>query len=253
MKYRKIFLITIISILILVILGGIGFYIKSPDLFHCYFIGASNDFTEVKENLYISNDTPETLKDSLISVLRKADNRVCKFWETNKRKGNPVIIFCYSKSLLSEYSKNNFLITYKTPFNCFIVLYKDRINLDMLSHELFHTEFCERIGFFKNTKIPVWFDEGLAMQVDYRKEYSEEKYLELKDSIENNIRLSNISAPETFYAGNFYYHFVLARFEVNEWIKELEKESFHSFIDRINNGEDFYSVYNELKNERLNK
>jgi hypothetical protein len=46
---------------------------------------------------------------------------------------------------------------------------------------------------------------------------------------------------------------VLARFEVNEWIKELEKESFHSFIDRINNGEDFYSVYNELKNERLNK
>ena len=247
MKYRKIILITTISILILVILGATGFYIKSPDLFNCFFIGASNNFTEVKGNLYISNDTPEGLKDSLISVLRKADNRVCKFWETNKRKGNPVIIFCYSKSLLSEYSKNNFLITYKTPFNCFIIIYKDRIDLDMLSHELFHTEFCERIGFFKNTKIPVWFDEGLAMQVDYRKEYSEEKYFELKDSISGNVNLSQISTPETFYAGNFYYHFILARHELDKWMKETEKEGFYSFMDRINNGEDFYKVYNQLK------
>jgi hypothetical protein len=230
MVRRKKILIGTVIFFILNVLAWAGFYIKSSELFNCFFINYSNNFTEIKENLYISLDTPETLQDSIIAALDKADKRVCSFWNVNQRAGNPVIIFCYSKDMLTSYSRNNFIVTYKTPLKCFIIFYRDYIDLDILSHELSHTEFCSRIGYFKNSKIPVWFDEGLAMQVDYREEYSEEKYNELKDSATMKVDLSTISKAGEFYAGNYYYHFILAKHEVSSWIKGMKPETLNSFI-----------------------
>ncbi len=214
MNLKKIIKITIISFVVLLILTAAVFYISSRELFNCMTIGESYEFIEPGSNIYISKDTPKKLQDSIIFILKEADKRVCAFLNTNKLTKNPVRIFCYSKSLLSDYSRGNLILTYKTPLNSFIVFSKDRIDTDMLSHELLHAEFCSRTGYFKNKNMPVWFDEGLAMLVDFRKEYSEEKYSELKDSIEMKIKLPDIAAPGKFYSGNHYFHFLAARHEV---------------------------------------
>ena len=104
----------------------------------------------------------------------------------------------------------------------------------MISHELFHTELCARIGYFKsNNKIPTWLDEGLAMQVDHREKYSEEQYLILKDSLGKDIRLSEISTPELFYTGDVYFHYLLAKYQVSIWLKEIRKEGFLEFIGNL--------------------
>ena len=230
----------------MIILSASAAYIKSPQIVQCFLIGTSNNFDEVKENFYISKDTPQELRDSILHVLNCADERVCEFWETKKRSGNPVIIFCYSKSLLSEYSKNNLLLTYKTPLRSFIIFSNDVIDLDMLSHELFHTEFCARTGYFANSKLPVWFDEGLAMQVDYRDTYSETMYAKVRDSLQFDSRLSHITTPETFYAGNFFNHFVFARHEVYHWMRKAGKEGLLELIHRIHIGEEFNSAYQNI-------
>lgn len=243
MTFKSKFISGVIIFFTLAAAAGTGFYIKSPELFNCLTVNFSGDFSELKENLFISNDTPRLLKDSIISVLEKADKRVCKFWNTSVRSGNPVFIFCCSKNILSSYNKNNRIATYKTPFKCYVVFYKDCIDPDMLSHELLHTELCSRTGFFRNLDLPVWFDEGLAMQVDYRKEYSEEKYNELKDSIKMKIDLSRISEPADFYSGNFYYHFILAKHEVSEWLKDISRQDLDNFFDSIEEGKDFSSLY----------
>ncbi|HVO74942.1 MAG TPA: hypothetical protein VMT35_13025, partial [Ignavibacteriaceae bacterium] len=234
--------ITSVSLVLLVILAAAVFYMMSRGLFNCLTIGESYQFVETGSNIYISKGTPEGLKDSILSVLKESEKRVCSFWNEDKLEKKPVRIFCNSKSLLSDYAGKNSIMTYKTPLNSFTVFSKDCINLDMLSHELFHAEFCSRLGYFKNKKIPVWFDEGLAMQVDYRKEYSEDKFNELKDSSGMNINLNDISAPEKFYSGNYYYHFVLARHAVSAWLNKVKKEGFEEFINRIKNGEDFHSI-----------
>lgn len=253
MTFKKKIIFAAVISFVMVVIAVTGFYIKSPELFNCFVINFSQNFSEAGENLYISNDTPVSLKDSIISVLNNADKRVCKFWDVNKRIGNPVIIFCFSKDKLKSYNKNNRIATHKTPFKSFVVFYKDCINLDILSHELSHAELCARIGYFKNVKIPVWFDEGLAMQVDYRKEYSEEKYRELKDSDSMNINLSSISEPAEFYSGNYYYHFILAKHEVSTWIKSLKQDELDNFLNQIKNGEDFYSVYEASRKSLLFK
>jgi hypothetical protein len=247
MKLKKILIITLISILGIFILAGAGFYLKFPKLFNCLMIDDSDEFKEVRHNIYISKDTPAEVKDSILLVLEETDKRICTFWNTDKKIKDPVIIFCYSKSLLSKYGGNNLIVTYKTPLNSFIVFCKERINPDILSHELFHAEFCSRIGYFNNTTIPTWFDEGMAMQVDYRKEYSEEKFSELNDSLEMNIKLPEISTPEKFYSANRYYHFLHARHEVNSWFGIVKKKGVNDLINRIKNGEQFHFVYEELK------
>ena len=47
------------------------------------------------------------------------------------------------------------------------------MNVDVAAHELVHAELAARMGVAKRTwVVPVWFDEGLAMQVDHRAAYS---------------------------------------------------------------------------------
>jgi hypothetical protein len=246
MNFKKIIKITFISFVIVLILAASVFYFSSRELFNCLTIGESYEFIERGSNIYISKDTPKKLQDSIIFILKETDKRVCAFLNTDKLTKNPVRIFCYSNSLLSDYGGSNLILTYKTPINSFIVFSKDRIDPDMLSHELLHAEFCSRTGYFKNKNIPVWFDEGLAMLVDYRKEYSEEKYSELKDSVETKIKLSELAAPEKFYSGNHYVHFLAARHEVYSWYNHVKIEGLKDLINRTANGENFYLVYREL-------
>jgi hypothetical protein len=244
MNFKKIIKITCISLVVLLILAAAVFYLKYPGLFNCLTIGESYEFKELKDNLYLSKDTPKKLEDSILTVLKEAEKRVCGFWNTDKLTKNPVKIFCNSKLLLEDYAGDNSILTYKTPLNSFIVFSKGRISRDMLSHELSHAEFCARTGYFKNKNIPVWFDEGLAMLVDYREKFSEEKYSRLKDSIQ--IKITDLDSPEKFYSGNYYYHFLSARHEVTSWFNIVRLEGLRELIGRIRNDENFYTVYNDL-------
>lgn len=242
MNFKKIIKISCISFVVLLVVAAAVFYVKSYQLFNCLTIGESYEFKEIKNNIYLSKDTPKRLQDSILLVLNEAEKRVCRFWNTDKMSKEPVRIFCNTKSLLKDYAGENSIVTYKTPINSFIVFSRERINTDMLSHELSHAEFCSRTGYFKNKNIPVWFDEGLAMQVDYREEYSEDKFNKLKDTAGMKINLKDIAAPEKFYSGNYYYHFVLARHAVSEWLYKVKVTGFEEFIKRIKNDEDFYSI-----------
>ena len=250
MKFKKYSKIALFSFLTLVLLGCLVFYFKSPEIRNCLLISLSDNFNEPENNLYVSKDTPKVLQDSIISLIKLADQRVCRFWNIGKREGDPIIIFCYSKDELSNYTRTNAILTYRTPINDYIVFGRDRINLDMISHELFHTELSAKTGYFKIVNdIPVWFDEGLAMQVDYRPEFSEEKFLQVKDSLGYTMELAQISTPNLFYKDNFYFHFLQSRHEVDSWLKIAKLNGLYHLVDRIKNGGNFNHVYNELKNK----
>ncbi|MDZ7923630.1 MAG: hypothetical protein U5M23_06135 [Marinagarivorans sp.] len=45
-------------------------------------------------------------------------------------------------------------------------------NVDVIAHEWLHAEIQHRVGFFRFLKeIPVWFDEGAALTLDYREPF----------------------------------------------------------------------------------
>lgn len=87
-------------------------------------------------------------------------------------------------------------------------------NIDVMAHEWAHAEIAERLGFItRNLALPTWFDEGLAMQVDDREDYSLtalREYQSLPDLIAP--QLGDIATTQFFQSGNQgKYHYAYAR------------------------------------------
>lgn len=241
---KKTITIILSGIIVLLLLGAFGAYFSNPEIFNCFTVNFSGSFDKLDNNIYVSKDTSPQKRDSILSIFKKADKRVCNFWETSKRLGSPVIIYCNSENLLSKFSPYKGTITYKTPLGCYIALGKSVMDLDILSHELFHTELFARIGYSMSIRnIPVWFDEGLAMQVDYRKDFSEEKYNEKIKAEKSIPKLNQISTTATFWRGNFHLNYLIARHEVDNWLKKSGKQNLFKFIERINKKEEFATAY----------
>ncbi len=138
-------------------------------------------------------------------------------------------------------------MTHLTPFGAYIILSPDGTNIDVLSHELSHAELMERVGWqIRRQKIPVWFDEGLAMLVDKRFEYwktlqsnwqnqidfedndvDSDSYISSSSSDSlyfSSFSLKNLQTTEQFFTENSQAHYFLAQEEVSRWyIKEGQK------------------------------
>ena len=241
---KRFFLFIPLSILA----AGFFIYWSQRELCRCAFIDWADDFQRTDEKIYISKDTPDALRDSILVLIRESEARVCKFWEMEKQARKPTLIYCFSERQLLQYSKQNTMITYKSPLGCFIVFGVGREKIDMISHEMMHAELLFRIGYLNNARnIPVWFDEGLAMQADYRNEYSEEYYQTYKDSIEQSVTLNQIKTVRTFWSGRFYWHYLLAKHEVAEWLAISGKEGLFDLIQSVQDHEDFNAAYSRSR------
>lgn len=239
-KTKKIRFVFPVILIFLLLITGTAFYLYPPEIYRCLFISLSPDFEKIGHEIYISKNTPDEIRDSVYSLIKEADNRVKSFWESGKRVGNPKIIYCHSNDALLMLSRKKSVVTYKTPINCYIIISKNSLDLDIISHELFHTEFAARIGYLNSMyEIPVWFDEGLAMQVDYRSQFSDSEYDKCKDRIEGKIKLSELTTSEEFWSDNYYLHYLKSGHEINQRMKKSGKKGLKKLITSIKEGESF--------------
>jgi len=243
-KVKKIFIYSGLTLVTLIIIGLVGGYLMNPELAACATVSFSDNFIKHEKEIYISKDTPQEISDTLLFLINRADKRVCSFWKEKQREDNPKIIFCYSKELYNKYSRGSVGKTVYTSLGAFIIIGMNFIDLDKISHELCHTELFSRLGYFKIKKgIPKWFDEGLALQVDYRKEFSKERFLLVKDSMKAEPALSQMNTVENFYNKDYYIHFLKAGYEVGTWLYKVGDKGLVKLIDGMNNGKDFKELY----------
>ena len=93
---------------------------------------------------------------------------------------------------------------------------------NVAAHEWAHAEFAQRVGVIARLLFfPTWFDEGLAMQVDFRKDYDSEALVRYRAREDLRIpALDEISASEFFRAdGQGKLHYALSRCVVGAWIE----------------------------------
>jgi uncharacterized protein YccT (UPF0319 family) len=110
-------------------------------------------------------------------------------------------------------------------------------NVDVVAHELMHAEFDHRVGFLKSLQLPTWFHEGVAMQVDYRPQYS----LSLQDA-QKTAYVRDLTAPSTFNEGDdqaLTRNYVSAKHEVASWLSRAEATPLYSRLQRIRDGQSF--------------
>ena len=118
------------------------------------------------------------------------------------------------------------------------------MDLDIISHELSHAEFYKRIGFYNWTfKIPRWFDEGLAMQNDYRNYYSEDTLKQRTDNFKNLPDVKKLKTGRQFDEGGIdqiMLNYMAAKHEVKNW---YTKAKLDKLIKDINSGKTFEEAF----------
>lgn len=215
-------------------------YAIFPEETKCILVD-SQGFEE-KGNIYFSDSTTEASVDHLQQLIDSASDRVAKFW--GEKKSDPNYIYLESDNDYAGYCKDGAPAVTYLKMGSHIVLSRYGANTDIIAHEIAHAELYERIGFFKWTfSIPMWFKQGLAMQVDNRIDYSTDSLDMLITGLEEIPDIKQYDNAGSFYYGDYNevrLHYILAKLEINAW---YTPEKLAAFISDINDGKSFYEAY----------
>lgn len=173
MKFQKYFFFVIFILFLL-------FAWLFPQFLRCFFVEYDN-FQEIKPNIFIENKAPKKQQDSLLKYIENAEKRLNSFW--GSKNGRAKIIFCKNATTYQKYAKTTEGAGFSigTPLGSWIILNQDGLNVDVIAHEMCHDELMTKLGWWKTKKeIPTWFDEGLALMLDYR-------FVSSQDSIQRYI------------------------------------------------------------------
>lgn len=239
---KKIFKISLLVLLMLPMIALAHFW-AFPEETRCILIRFS-DF-EKKENVYFRKDCSKTELDKLFQLETTAANRVKSFWG-NKTVFDYSIIYCNTLTDFNHYGHVGVPAATQLKCGAYIVLQEESLDKDIIAHEMAHTVLYNNIGWYKTKfKIPTWFDEGLAMQVDDRDYYSIDSLLAKQ---QQGLKLPDIrmyEKPAAFFSGTgeeIMLHFSTAKYAVHEWLKT---HSLEKFIDAMNNGKDFEEAWKQ--------
>jgi hypothetical protein len=240
---KKLLKRTLIITLVLLPLMTFAHFMVFPQETHCIFISLSN--FEHKQNVYYSATTNTEQVEKFFQLKKVAENKVKSFWKENALL-DYTLIYCNSEKEYNKYGTPNTPATTQRKLGAYVVLSNDGLDEQIIAHEITHTILYNNIGWYKAIyKIPTWFEEGLAMQVDNREKYAIDN---LQAKINNGLALPDVSTISTgalFYTGDddaITLHYLIAKYIMYGW---LQTHSLKKFIDAMKHGVDFKNAYEQ--------
>ncbi|WP_194868595.1 hypothetical protein [Pseudoalteromonas sp. PPB1] len=229
MKVLKLAAVVLISFFV----AACGFFKK--EAIACELIGSTH-FSEVSPNLYIDQSIDSQQQVNLAHAIQTALERVSHVY--GAPTSDPRII----ATAETKYAKFGFNPTGMQSTGFFrecIFLGPKGLNADVVAHELVHAEVRHRTNLFVElTQLPAWFIEGTGILVDYRAPFLAQnidlKHDELTD-IKSVFYLSDFPNTQVEY----YLASLMA-------VKPMNPKAMYSGLERLNNGEQFEDVFNEL-------
>jgi len=217
---------------------------KYSRIFWCATVGMSN-FNEVEKKIFIDNELEKNDSTRLHLLIKKAKLRI-----TNKfgpLASKPIVIVVDEHKSALKYGVGpgqQSVRAYITPWEKYLVINSNTLNIDLLAHEYFHIEISERIGYvvFK-TKLPVWLDEGLALQVDYRERYKLDKVPFNMNEVDRVKRLKGSSEFFTNNNEQYIRNMLAAKAAVIEILNQHPRKSLYLLFSRIDKGETVIDVF----------
>ncbi len=241
---KKIFTRIFLVFLITIPIATLAHFFIFPQQSRSILIDYSNFKNDGR--LYFSPDISQNKIDTIKYLIEKASLRIAGFW--GQKTCSPKFIYCNNEIDFKKYGS-----PYSVPaithlkLGSYIVLSNGGIDLDIIAHEMAHAEFYERIGFYNwSFKIPKWFDEGLAMQNDYRNYYSEDTLKVRSDNYKNLPGVKNFKKDNQFNDGSreeIMLNYMEAKHVVRNW---YSKKKLQKLIVDLNSGNSFIEAF---KNE----
>ena len=223
---------------LLLLMGAAYFVLDRQAIIRSYLVRWS-DLEEISPNLYVNPQMQVTQKLLLISSLADSKKRLHSLY--GEYTADPVVIAGHTMEVMKVYGGNSYNRTgrtYLTTVATIVVLGPDGVvSQDVLSHELAHAEFVKRIGYRNKNAIPSWFDEGLAVQFDYRFSDSERRFA--NDNVEAALELDQLGTIEH----DDWLGYAKSKQEVGRWLEVVGEKGFRDLLQAIRSGDNFYETY----------
>lgn len=244
-KVKKIVICVSIILLLVLLLAAVVHYILFPQQTTCMLI----PFSDLKKDdrIYYNKHISQGKTDTLKWIIQQACIRSDSFWQN--KTCEPVFIYCDTEAEFKKFGS-----PYKVPavthlkLGAYIVISNTGLNVDILSHEIAHAELYQRIGFYRHQfKLPIWFDEGLAMQVDHRNYYSEDTLSAKTKHFQNLPDVTIMYSGKQFQSGTIeevMLHYMAAKHIIKQWYTH---DRLMAIIHEINTGKSFADAYQNVK------
>ncbi|WP_128547653.1 hypothetical protein [Larkinella soli] len=252
-----------VRIALFLLIPPLAFYSVFPQVFRCQTIRFSDDFRKVGARLWVDQGANAGQRDRLRNEIDQASRRLETLWQDSLR-GNAEFIYCLSPAQYERYcpGTEGAGCSIGTPWgDSWIVVNPFGRNPDVLAHEMCHNELFTRLGWLTTQRqIPQWFNEGLALMVDYRfaaDTDSLHRYEEFRDQWEYHTRgrqfvleLEEIESLRGFFEGGpsrVVLSYSTAGMEVSRWLATVGRQGLAELVKGLDNGENFEELYRTIE------
>lgn len=242
---KKKWKIALVSAAVLLI-GGAVYCFQFTGLGYRMSVPLRTGFTEPEPNVYMDAAFQEKCPEAL-NLLHEARARVEAFWKENgadRLWSDPYIIFSADKGNLQKLGGDHDTDYSWFPVHRSYVCVSDEyLNVDIIAHELTHAEFQSRLSRKKLSAIPSWFDEGLAVQNDYREQYSEVQWETQTDHGKTALMPDDMDTREEFYAGEAEdrrFRYMCAAHLIRHWLAAEPEGYLCEMLMHYNDGKVFF-------------
>ncbi len=244
-KKKKVILIVIFSLVLLIAAAAVWFFQFYPSGYRMS-VPLRVSFEKISDNIYVNKSNPVN-RDDIAALIDEAIARDTNFFGSLLCLDRAVIIICDDEKLIAklggDHDTQTVPILVKKSYTSVSTEY---LTVDILAHELTHAELHGRLSYKALLRIPAWFDEGIAVQNDYREQYGPEAWAEQTDNGKNVIPPEDMDSRAEFYAGtkeDRLFRYLNAKHIVAEWLETHGLQGLLELIDRLNGGEDFSTAY----------
>jgi hypothetical protein len=240
-----------------------------PHLFRCMLVTRSGDFRQVSDStsshtIYVRTTVSPRQRNTFQRHVRAAQTRISRFW--GSQRGRALLIYCPDQADYVRYCAGGegAGCSLGTPWgDAYLVLGPDGNNVDVIAHELCHDELFARLGWWHvKRQIPQWFNEGLALLVDYR--FSAPDVWEQPDTtaseepLRNRFRfpprpmipLTDLVTTDDFFGGDYgrvMLAYQTAADEVERWLRRVKRPGLLALTEAVARGESFDEAYRSLE------
>ena len=206
-------------------------------------------FTEISDHVYINQGYAGD-RQELLEMIKQAEDRVYEFFGGLNYQEDTIFIISDDEKLTRKLGEDHgTVIVYYPSEKHYICISEEYLEIDILAHEITHAELHARLSTKAQKAIPTWFDEGIALQNDYRERYSEAQWAEQTDNGENAVALEDMDTPAEFYAGEAEdrrFRYLNAKHELNVWMAAYGQQGLLELLEKLNDGADFNTVYGSI-------
>ena len=244
-KKKTVVLIVIFSLILLVTAAALWFFQFNPTGYRMS-VPCRASFEKISDNVYVNRYYAGN-RDEIAKLIEEAKSRDTDFFGSLKCLDHTVIIIYDDEIFLSKLGGDHDTMTVLFPVKkSYISVSTEYLTVDILAHELTHAELYERLSCKGLLQIPTWFNEGIALQNDYREQYGPEAWAEQTENGKNIVAHEDMDTAAEFYSGtkeDRRFHYLNAKHDVAEWLENHGRQGLLDLIDKLNGGEDFHVAY----------